>query len=97
MPAWQIAAGKKLAFEVATIKPNRSDASPEVNFTLGFGDRYADTGGRFLTKNISLLDYIRFAYKLTDGQVEILQASAPEVDRHGTLRHSGQIGSPRPN
>ena len=28
--------------------------------------------------NISLLDYIRFAYKLTDGQIEILQANAPK-------------------
>lgn len=78
MPDWQVVAGKMLSFEVATVKPNKSDDSPEVNFTLGFGDRYADTGGRFLTKNISLLDYIRFAYKLTDGQVEILEANGPK-------------------
>jgi uncharacterized protein (TIGR03435 family) len=77
IPDWQIEAGRKLEFEVATVKPNTSDADAQVNFTLGPGDRYADTGGRFLTKNISLLDYIRFAYKLSDGQVEILQASAP--------------------
>ena len=77
-PDWQKAAGDKMAFEVATIKPNLSDNSPNVNFTLGPGDRYAKTGGRFLTSNISLLDYVRFAYKLTDGQVDILQASAPK-------------------
>jgi uncharacterized protein (TIGR03435 family) len=78
MPDWQVAAGKKLAFEVATIKPNPSEDPPKVNFTLGPGDTYAKTGGRFLASNISLLDYIRFAYKLTDGQIEILQANAPK-------------------
>lgn len=78
MPDWQIAAGKKLAFEVATVKPSKSGSSPKVNFTLGPGDVYANTGGRFLTSNISLLDYIRFAYKLTDGQVDILQDNAPK-------------------
>ncbi|WP_161570915.1 TIGR03435 family protein [Granulicella sibirica] len=95
MPDWQTAAGKKLSFEVATVKPNRSDDSPEVNFTLGFGDRYADTGGRFLTKNISLLDYIRFAYKLTDGQVEILESNAPKWI--GTERFDIQAKSDLPN
>jgi uncharacterized protein (TIGR03435 family) len=78
MPDWRIKAGGRLAFEVATVKPDTSDSSPEVNFTLGPGDAYANTGGRFLAKNISLLDYIRFAYRLSDGQIEVLEASAPK-------------------
>jgi bla regulator protein BlaR1 len=78
IPSWQVAAGKKLAFEVATIKPNVSDDPAKVNFTLGPGDTYAETGGRFRASNISLLDYVRFAYKLTDGQIQILQANAPK-------------------
>ncbi len=78
MPNWQKAAGGKMAFEVATIKPNVSDHPPQVNFTLGSGDTYAETGGRFRASNISLLDYVRFAYKLTDGQIQILQANAPK-------------------
>jgi bla regulator protein BlaR1 len=78
MPDWQIEAGRKLAFEVSTIKPNTSDDSAHANFTLGPGDAYANTAGRFAAKNISLLDYIRFAYKLSDGQVQILLASAPK-------------------
>jgi uncharacterized protein (TIGR03435 family) len=77
-PDWQTAAGTHLAFEVATIKPNTSDAPAGANFTLGPGDAYKPTGGRFLTGNISLLDYIRFAWKLTDGQVEFLEASGPK-------------------
>ncbi|SDF62295.1 soil-associated protein, TIGR03435 family [Terriglobus roseus] len=77
-PDWQTAAGTHLSFEVATIKPNTSDEPAHGNFTLGPGDAYTNTGGRFLTKNISLLDYIRFAWKLTDGQVALLEASAPK-------------------
>ena len=78
MPTWQEAAGGTMAFEVATVKPNLSDDPAKVNFTLGPGDTYAETGGRFRASDISLLDYIRFAYKLTDGQTQILQASAPK-------------------
>lgn len=77
MPDWQVAAGKKLAFEVATVKPDSSDKDPQVNFVLGPGDVYAKTGGRLRASNISLLDYVRFAYKLTDGQARILQAAGP--------------------
>ena len=77
LPGWQVAAGKKLAFEVATVKSNTSDDDPQVNFTLGPGNTYAKTGGRLRASNISLLDYLRFAYKLSDGQARIVQASAP--------------------
>jgi uncharacterized protein (TIGR03435 family) len=75
---WRAVAGEKLAFEVATVKLNTSDNEPKVNFTLGPGDTYAKTGGRFVATNISLLDYVRFAYKLTDGQAQILQAEGPK-------------------
>lgn len=78
MPDWQVAAGRRMDFDVATVRPGRPDGSPGVNFTLGPGEAYANTGGRLIASNISLLDYIRFAYKLTDGQVEVLQASAPK-------------------
>lgn len=78
VPDWQANAGTHLAFEVATIKPNTSDVPASANFTLGPGDSYKPTGGRFLATNISLLDYIRFAWKLTDGQVELLEASGPK-------------------
>jgi uncharacterized protein (TIGR03435 family) len=77
VPEWQVAAGGKLAFEVATVKPGVADGEPAVNFTLGPGDGFAETGGRLRDSNVSLLDYVRFAYKLSDGQVRILQASAP--------------------
>jgi uncharacterized protein (TIGR03435 family) len=78
VPDWQVAAGNSLMFEAATVKPNTSDDDAKVNFTLGPGDVYANVGGRFVASNISLLDYIRFAYKLTDGQAQVLQNNAPK-------------------
>ena len=77
VPDWQVASGGKLSFEVATVKPNTSGGEPKVNFVLGPGDAYAKVGGRLVASNISLLDYIRFAYKLTDGQAQILQEGGP--------------------
>jgi uncharacterized protein (TIGR03435 family) len=99
MPDWQIAAGRELFFQVATVKPNTSDSPAEVNFTLGPGDAYSDSRGRFLAKNISLLDYIRFAYKLTDGQVEILQASGPKwiETEHFDVEAKSDIANPTKN
>ncbi|WP_187143265.1 TIGR03435 family protein [Terriglobus albidus] len=94
-PDWQVAAGEKLAFEVASVKPSAPDSQPRVNFTLGPGDVYASTGGRFLASSINLLDYIRFAYKLTDGQAEILRANAP--DWITTERFDIQAMSKTPN
>ncbi len=75
---WEKAAGGKLAFEVASIRPNTSDRDPTVNFVLGPGDAYASNGGLFSTSNLSLLTYIRFAYKLTDSQTMMLQSQAPK-------------------
>lgn len=80
MPLVVLAQGtleQRLAFEVATIRPSSADQQPSVNFTLGPGDTYTDTGGLLVTKGISLLDYIRFAYTLSDGQVELLKNQAP--------------------
>jgi uncharacterized protein (TIGR03435 family) len=94
-PDWEVAAGNRLTFEVATVKSNKSDDSPKVNFTLGPGAVYANTGGQFLASNISLLDYIRFAYKLADGQVEIMRASAPNWI--ATTRFDIQAKSEIPN
>jgi uncharacterized protein (TIGR03435 family) len=39
---------------------------------------YANNGGRFSATNLSLLDYLRFAYKLTDSQTQLMQENAPK-------------------
>jgi uncharacterized protein (TIGR03435 family) len=56
--------GSQLAFTVASVKPNQSDASPRSNFPLNSGDAYTANGGLFSATNFPLVTYIFFAYKL---------------------------------
>jgi uncharacterized protein (TIGR03435 family) len=59
------AAGIKMEFDVASVKPNKSsDLQRYANLPLG-GDAYVPTGGLFSAKNIPLLLYMAFAYNLT--------------------------------
>jgi uncharacterized protein (TIGR03435 family) len=62
-PEWQIAAGSKMAFEVASVK---LDPGPfrAPNFPLDPGDAYRPVGGRF-SADFPLTTYITFAYKLS--------------------------------
>jgi bla regulator protein BlaR1 len=62
-PEWQIAAGSKMAFEVASIKPDPGQFRPP-NFPLDPGDAYRPVGGRF-SADFPLTTYITFAYKLS--------------------------------
>ena len=55
---WQKAAGGKMAFDVASIKPAKSPRLP--NFPLNNGDA-KPPGGRF-SASFSLAIYIGFAY-----------------------------------
>lgn len=68
-PQWQIDAGGKMAFDVASVKPDKSDAPANSNFPLGPGDGYAPNGGLFAASNQPLIDYITFAYKLRQGDL----------------------------
>ena len=58
------AAGIKIAFDVASVKPNKSSDRSYTNFPMG-GAGWVPTGGLFSAKNISLLLFISFAYNLT--------------------------------
>lgn len=60
-PAWQTAAGGKMAFEVASIKRG---AIVQPSFPLDDSDAFTPTGGRFVA-NFPVFSYITFAYKLT--------------------------------
>jgi bla regulator protein BlaR1 len=62
-PEWQIAAGSKMAFEVASIKRDPGQFRPP-NFPLDAGDAYRPVGGRF-SADFPLTTYITFAYKLS--------------------------------
>jgi bla regulator protein blaR1 len=60
-PDWQAAAGGKLAFEVASVKPTTTWGLPNFAFDNANGK---PTGGR-LSASLTLWTYISFAYKLT--------------------------------
>ena len=62
LPDWQVKAGGKMAFEVASIKPAKGDVGPP-SFPINGSEAYRETGGRFKA-DFTLLTYIEFAYKL---------------------------------
>lgn len=51
-------------FDVASVKPNKSNEQPYLNMPLGPGGVYTPTGGLFNTKNLPLITYIAFAWKI---------------------------------
>jgi len=63
------AAGVRMAFDVASVKPDRSGAPAYSRFPLGPGDGYTP-GGFFTASNQPLIVYLRFAYKL--GQSDLV-------------------------
>jgi bla regulator protein blaR1 len=75
VPDWQTAAGGKMAFEVASVKPAKTFRQP--NFPLDIGDAKTP-GGRF-SAVLPLVTCVGFAYKLMPGEVSTqLPKSFPE-------------------
>ena len=58
-----------LAFDVASVNPNMSNAPATSLFPLGPGDAYVPNGGRFSATNQPLIAYLRFAYRLGQGDL----------------------------
>lgn len=85
---WEKVAGGKMSFEVASVKENESGVSdsnrPTSNIPLDAQDLYAPTGGLFSAANFPLLEYMRFAYKLTPEQSQALysQVSWANTNRY---------------
>jgi bla regulator protein blaR1 len=79
MPAWQKAAGGKMAFEVASIHQTKPGEFTPPNMGLDNGDGYRPTGGLFKA-DFPLFVYITFAYKirLTEEQAETMVAHLPQ-------------------
>jgi bla regulator protein blaR1 len=65
VPDWQTAAGGKMAFEVASVKPANVPRMP--NFPLNLGD--AKTSGGRLSGTYPLVLCVAFAYKLMPAEV----------------------------
>jgi len=77
-PEWETAAGGKMSFEVASIRPSEPGTLP-ANISMETDDRYPPTGGLF-TADRTLETYINFAYKLhpTPEQREAIYGHLPK-------------------
>ena len=72
------AAAQTLAFDVASVKANKSgDPVSTGNNPLGPGSVWNPTGGYFLAVNYPLVTYISFAYKIQGNQGDALIAQLP--------------------
>ena len=76
LPQWQIDAGGNVSFDVASVKPNKSNQSSSINVPL-LGDA-PPNGGLFSATNIPRVSYIYFAFKLTGNQFQILLPQLPQ-------------------
>jgi uncharacterized protein (TIGR03435 family) len=77
IPQWQTAAGGKMSFAVASVRQSKPDSPRRDNMDLRPLDLFLPTGGLF-TANVSLVEYIIFAYKITDtSQYESLRTQLP--------------------
>jgi uncharacterized protein (TIGR03435 family) len=77
-PQWQINAGGKMAFDVASVKQNNSTDQEHSNFALGPGDYYTPNGGFFTATSVPLFGYIMFAYKVNANQMRVLLSEVPK-------------------
>ena len=81
VPAWQIAAGGKMQFDVASVKQDTAAPGPQTvhtNIPLGPYDMYTPSGGLFSAANYPLTAYLWFAYKLTYNQLDSLRTQLPK-------------------
>lgn len=76
-PQWEIDAGGRMAFEVASVKQNTSDDFAVPAYPLDDGDAYSSRGGLFSSTNTPLSLYIAFAYKLTPAQSRSVASHLP--------------------
>jgi uncharacterized protein (TIGR03435 family) len=80
VPQWQVDAGGRLAFDVASVRENKSgDSAPSSSNIPSYGpdDAYSNTGGTYSVKNYPLALVIIFAYKSSNAQGKPLQDSWP--------------------
>ena len=77
-------------FEVASIRSNKSTARPSSRFPLGPGDAYVP-GNFFSATNQPLIAYLRFAFKLSQG--ELLDLPTWVYDEHFDIA-ARAVGSP---
>jgi len=80
-PQWQIDAGGKMEFDVASVKLDTAVPSAQTvhsNVSLTVGDVYSPNGGLLRAANLLLTDYLTFAYKMTGSQLTSLRPQLPK-------------------
>jgi uncharacterized protein (TIGR03435 family) len=70
---------KKLGFEVASVRQNKTNDKASMNVDPTPGDGMVPTGGLYSARNIVLVQYIAFAYKLTNQQLRSAVSQVPWV------------------
>jgi uncharacterized protein (TIGR03435 family) len=73
----QVAARKRLEFEVASVRRNKSEDEASMNINPLLGDGPVPPGNLYLAKNIKLIQFIAFAYSLTQIQLRSLELHVP--------------------
>jgi uncharacterized protein (TIGR03435 family) len=71
--------GGKLEFEVASVRQNKTNDKASMNVDPTSGDGMIPTGGLYSARNIVLVQYIAFAYKLTNRQLQSVVSQVPWV------------------
>jgi uncharacterized protein (TIGR03435 family) len=76
-PQWQIDAGGKMAFDVASVKLDKSGERPRSSIHLEPGNLSPPNGSLFSVTGTPLFLYIGFAYNLTVSQLTHLASGSP--------------------
>ncbi len=74
--------GRALAFEVASVRENKSDEPEYTNFPLSPGPQFGAVGGHLVGRNVLLLQYIVFAVKPRSEQIQQLRQGLPDWTRN---------------
>jgi uncharacterized protein (TIGR03435 family) len=78
----QLAAkAEPLAFEVASVRQDKSGDAPFSNFPLNSGPQYAAKGGLLQAHNMPLLQFLVFAYKPDMYQIQLFRSKLPDWAR----------------
>ena len=77
-------AQESVSFDTASVRQNVAGENatgadaPYVNFPIGSDDAFYDTGGVFLARNLPLVSYLIFAYKINTNNRQALLNTLPE-------------------
>jgi uncharacterized protein (TIGR03435 family) len=72
-----VTTGKRLEFEVASVRKNKSEDEASMNVSPLLGDGPVPPGNLYLARNIKLIQFIAFAYSLTQIQLRSLELQVP--------------------